>query len=151
MNILNNIFWETFVSTPCCNSCYSATKSCPTLGFPVLYYLLEFCSNSCPLSWWCYLTISSSVTLFSFCLLSFPVSEYFPMIRLFASGGQNIGASALASVIPVNIQSWFPLGLTSLIALQSKGLSRVFSGTTVRKHQFFSTQFDLFLPKLLYV
>ena len=122
-----------------------------TRGFPVLYCLLEFCSNSCPLSWWCYLTISSSVTLFSFCLLSFLVSEYFPMIRLFASGGQNIGASALASVIPVNIQSLFPLGLTSLIALQSKGLSRVFSSTTVRKHQFFSTQFDLLLPKLLYI
>jgi len=79
------------------------------------------CSNSCPLSQWCYLTISSSVTHFSFCLQSFPASEFFPMSQLFTSGGQSIGASA--SVLPVNIQGWFPLGFTDLISLVYKGLS----------------------------
>ena len=89
------------------------------------------CSNSCPLSWWCYLTILSSVALFSFWLQSFPASQSFPMSRFFASGGQNIRASA--SALPKTIQGWFPLGLTGLISLQSKGLSRVFSNTTVQK------------------
>ena len=83
------------------------------------------CSNSCPLSWWCHSTISSSVIPFSSCLQSFPASGSFLMSQLFVSGVQNIGASASASVLPVNIQDWFPLGLTSLISLQSKGLSRV--------------------------
>ena len=83
----------------------------------------------CPLSQGCYLTILSSAALFSFCLQSFPASESFPMSWLFASGGQNIGASALASVLPMNLQSLFPLGLTGLISLQSEGLSRVFSST----------------------
>ena len=96
------------------------------------------CSNSCPLSWWCYPTISSSVVPFSFCLQSFPASGSFLMSQLFASGGQTIGTSA--SVLPMNIQGWFPLGLTDLISLLSKGLSRVFSNTTVQKHQFFSAQ-----------
>ena len=86
------------------------------------------CSNSWPLSWWCHPTISSSVTPF-FCLQSFPASGSFSVSQLFASGGQNIGASA--SVLPMNIQDWFPLGLTALISLLSKGLSRVFSSTTV--------------------
>ena len=98
------------------------------------------CSNSCPLSWWYHPTIPSSVFPFSSCPQSFPASGYFPVSQLFASGGQNIGASASASVLPVNIQGWFPLGLTALISLQSKGLSRVFSSTTVWKHQFFGTQ-----------
>ena len=98
------------------------------------------CSNSCPLSWWCHPTISSSVVPFSPCLQSFPASESFPMSQFFASGGQSIGASASASVLPMTIQGWFPLGLTGLISLLSKGLSRVFSNTTVRKHQFFSAQ-----------
>ena len=98
------------------------------------------CSNSCPLSQWCYLTISSSVTLFSFCLQSFPASGSFPMSRLFTSGGQSIGASASASVLPMNIQGWFLLELTGLISLKFKGLSRVFSKTTVWKHQFSGTQ-----------
>ena len=98
------------------------------------------CSYSCPLSWWCYLTISSSAALFSFCLQYFPASGSFPKSWLFKSGGQSIGASALASVLPVNIQGWFPLGLTGLITLQFKGLSRVFSSTTTQKHQFFGTQ-----------
>ena len=93
------------------------------------------CSNSCPLSTWHYLTISSSATPCSFCLQSFPASESFPMSRLFVSGGKSISASASASVLPVNIQCWFPLGLTGLISLLSKGLSRVFSSITVLKHQ----------------
>ena len=85
------------------------------------------CSNSCPLSWWYYLTISSSVTPFSFCLQSFPAVESFPRSWLSALGGQSVRASASASVLPVNIQGWFLLWLTSLISLQSKGLSRFFS------------------------
>ena len=84
------------------------------------------------------LTISSSASLFSFCLQSFPVSGPFPVSRLFTSGGQSIVASA--SFLPVNIQGWFPLGLTGFISLQSKGLSRVFSSTTIQKKQFFSAQ-----------
>ena len=98
------------------------------------------CSNSCPLSWWCHLTISSSVVPFTSYLQSFPASGFFPMNQLFASGGQSIGASASASVLPMNIQDWFPLGWTGLISLQSKGLSRVFCNTTVQKHQFFCAQ-----------
>ena len=94
-------------------------------------------SNSCPLRWWCHPTISSSVIPFSH-LQSFLVSGPFPVSQLFALGGQNIGASA--SVLPVHIQGWFPLGLTCLISLLSKGLSRVFSSTTVQKHQFLGTQ-----------
>ena len=97
----------------------------------------EACSNSCPLNWWCHPTISSSV-FFSSCLQSFPASGSFLISWLFASGGQRIGISASASVLPMNIQSWFPLGLTGLISLLSKGLLRVFS--TVQKHQFFSAQ-----------
>ena len=93
------------------------------------------CSNSCPLSQWCHPTISSSVIPFS-CLQLFPASGSFPVSQLFASGGHNTGASALAPVLPVNIQGWFPLGLTGLISLQSKGLSIVFSSTTVWRHQF---------------
>ena len=95
------------------------------------------CSNSCPLSHGCHPTISFSVVPFSSCLLSFPASRSFPMSQFFTTGGQNIGASALASVLPTNTQDWFPLGLTSLMSLQSKGLSRVFSNVTVQKHQFF--------------
>ena len=83
--------------------------------------------NSCPSSWWCHPTISSSVTLFSSCPQSSPVSGSFPMSQLFASGGQRIGASISASILSMNIQGWFPLGLTGLISLLSKGLSRVFS------------------------
>ena len=93
-------------------------------------------SNSCPLSQWCYLNISSSTTPFSFCLQSFPISKSFSMSLLFTPDSQ--GASA--SVLPVNIQGWFPLGLISLISLQSKGLSRVLSRTTIWKHQFLGTQ-----------
>ena len=102
----------------------------PSLATPV-------CSNSCSLSQGCHLTILSPVGLL---LLpsSFPASGSFPMSQLFSSGGQSVGASASASVLPMNVQGWFPLWLTSLISLQSKGFSRVFSSTTVQKHQFFS-------------
>ena len=95
-------------------------------------------SNSCPSRQWCHPTISSSVVPFSFHLQSFPASGSFLMSQLFTSGGQSSGASA--SVLSMNIQGWFPLGLTGLISLQSKGLSRVFSNTTVQNHQFFSAQ-----------
>ena len=98
------------------------------------------CSNSCPLSQWYHPTISSSFAPFSSCLQSFPATGSFPMSQFFTLGGQSIGASASASVLPMNIQDWFPLGLTGWISLQSKGLSRVFSNTTVQKHQFFGTQ-----------
>ena len=96
------------------------------------------CSNSCPLSQWCHPIILFSITLFAFYLQSLPVSGPVPLSRLFTSGGQNIRASASASILPMNIQSWFPL--TGLIFLLSKGLQRVFSSTTVWKHQFFSAQ-----------
>ena len=104
---------------------------------PCLSLSPRVCSNSCPLSWWGHPTISSSVTLFSSCPQSFPASGSFPVSQLFASGGQSIGISASASVLPMNIQGWFLLGLTGFISLQSKGFSRVFSSTTVHKHQFF--------------
>ena len=100
-------------------------------------------SNSCPWSWWCHLTISSSVIPFSSCLQSFPASGSFQMSQFFASGGQSIGTSALTSVLPMNNQDWFPLGWTGWISLQSKGLSRIFSNTTVQNHEFFGTQFSL--------
>ena len=100
-------------------------------------------SNSCPLSRWCHPTISSSVIPFSSCLQSFPTSGSFQMSQLFTSGGQSIGVSASASVLPMNIQDWSPLGWTGWISLQSKGLSRVFSNTTVQKHQFFGAQLSL--------
>ena len=98
------------------------------------------CSNSCPLTRCYHPTISSSVVPFSSCLQSFPASGSFHMSQFFTCGGQGIGVSASASVLPMNIQDWFPLGLTSLISLQSQGLSRVFSNTTVQKHQFFGVQ-----------
>ena len=100
------------------------------------------CSNWYPSNRWCHPTISSSVIPF-FHLQSFPASGSFPMSRFFPSSGQSIGASALASVLPMNIQDWFPLGLAGLISLQSKGLSRVSSNTTVQKHQFFGAQLSL--------
>ena len=100
-------------------------------------------SNSSPLSWWCHLTISSSVIPFSSCLQSFPASGSFPMSQFFTAGGQSIGVSASTSALPMNIQDWFPSGWIGWISLQSKGLSRVFSNTTVQKHQFFSAQLSL--------
>ena len=102
---------------------------CPSLSPRVF-------SDSYPLSLWCHLTILSSAAPFPFCLQSFPASGSFPMSQFFASGGQNIGVSASASVLSMNIQVWFPLGLTGLIFLQSKG---VFSSTTIQRHQFLGT------------
>ena len=122
----------------------SVTQSCPTLYDPMHTRLPcpsptpGASSNSCPSSRWCHPTISSSVLPFSSCLQSFPGSGSFPMSQFFASGGQSIGVLASASVLPMNIQDWFPLGWTSLISLQSKGLSQVFSNTAVQKHQFSS-------------
>ena len=101
------------------------------------------CSNSCPLSQWCYLTISSSSVPFSFSLRSFLASGCFPVCWLFPSSGQSNGASASTSVLPMNIQGCFPLGLTHLISLQSKGVSKVLSSTTTQEHQFFSAQSSL--------
>ena len=98
------------------------------------------CSNSCPSSRWGHRTISSSVIPSSSHLRSFPASGSLQMSQLFTSGGQSIGVSASASVLPTNIQDWFPLGWTGWIFLQSKGLSRVFFNTTVQKHQFFCAQ-----------
>ena len=100
-------------------------------------------SNSCPLSQWCHPTISSSVVPSSFCLQSFPASGSLQMSQLFASDGQSIGVSASTSVLPINIQDWFPLGWAGWISLQSKGHSRVFSNTTVQKHQFFGALLSL--------
>ena len=126
----------------CC--CYSIAKSCLTLPphglqhtrFPCPSLSPRICLNSCPSSRWCHTTISFSVAPFS-CPQSFPSSGSFPMSQLFASDGQSIGASA--SVLPVNIQGWFPLRFTGLISLHSKGFSRVFSSTTIWKNQFFGT------------
>ena len=119
--------------------CQSTGVGC----YCLLYHQLPACSNSCPSSWWYHPTISSSVIPFSSHLQSFPASGSFPMSQFFTSGGQNTGVSASAPVLPMNIQGWFPLGLTGWISLQSKGLSRVFSNTTVQKHQFFGTQLSL--------
>ena len=126
------------------NFCWSVAQSCLTLCNPMdcstpglSFTSPRVCSDTCALSWWCHQTISSSVVPFSSCPPSFPASGSFPVSWLFASGGQSIGASTSASVLPMNIQGWFPLGLTGLISLQSKGLSRIFSNTTVQKIQNF--------------
>ena len=130
--------------------------NCSTPGFPHLDWgnfnwscspSTGAWSNSCPLSRGCHPSISSSVAPFSSYPQSSPASQSFPMIQLLASGGQSIGTSASASVLPMNIQGWFPLGFSGLNSLQSKGLSRVFSNTTVQKHQFFGTQ-PFFLVQL---
>ena len=116
-----------------------------TPGLPVHHQLPEFHSNSCPLSQWCHPAISSSVIPFSSCPQSLPASESFPMSQLFAWVGQSIGISASASVLPMNTQDWSPLWWTCWISLQFKGLSRVFSNTTVqtsiiRQSAFFTVQ-----------
>ena len=127
----------------CRNSCCSVTKSSPTLcdfkeqdRLPCPLLSPGICSNSCPLGWWCHPAISSSVVPFSSYPQSFPVSGSFQMSQFFASGDQNLGVSASASVLPMNIQDWFPLGLTSLISLLSKGLSRVFSFESISSSVF---------------
>ena len=149
----NNFIWW-FWSQTCC----SVTQSCSTLcdpmncstpDSPVLHYLLVG-SNSCPLSRWCHPTISSSIVPFSSFSQSSPSSGSFPVSRLIVSGDQSIRASASASVLPMNIQDWFPLGLTSLIFLLSKGLSRVFFSTTVQKHQVRLPGFRLFICHCLF-
>ena len=99
--------------------------------------------NPCPLSRWCHPTISSSVIPFSSCPQSFPASGSFPMSHLFSSGSQSIGVSASTSVLPMNTQDWSPLGWTGWFSLKTNGLSRVFSNTTVQKHQFFGAQLSL--------
>ena len=128
----------------------SVTQSCPTLcdpmdcstpGFAVHHQLLEL-AQTCPSSWWCHPTISSSVVPFSSCLQSFPESASFQISQFFAPGGRSIGVSASTSVLPMNIQDWPPLGWTGWISLQSKRLS-VFSNTTVQKHQFFGILLSL--------
>ena len=136
----NNQIQFSSVAQSCLTLCNP--MHCSTPGFPVHHQLPEL-AQTCPLRQGCHWTISSSVIPFSSCLLSFPASGSFLMSQFFASGGQSIGASASASALPVNIQNWFPLGLTGLISLRSKGLSRVFSNTTVQKHQFFSAQLSL--------
>ena len=134
--------------TKCC-SCFSVVQSCPFLCDPMDCSMPSFhvlspspgaCSNSCPLCRGCHPTISSSVTPFSSCLQSFPASGSFSMSWLFTSGGQSIGDSSSASVLPMNNQDWFPLGLTGYFSLLSKGLSRILSSTIVQKHQFFGAQ-----------
>ena len=129
----------------------SISQLCPTLwdpmnystpGLPVPTPTPRAYPNSCPLNRWCHPTISSSVIPFSSCPQSFPASGSFQMSQLFASGGQGIGVSALTSDLPMNTQDW-SLGWTGWISLQSKGLSRVFSNTTVQKHQFFGLQLSL--------
>ena len=129
----------------------SVAQSCPTLRPHESQHARPPCpsptpgvySTSCPSSRWCHPAISSSVIPFSSCPQSLPASESFPMNQLFTWGGQSTGASALASVLPMNTQDWSPLGWTGWTSLQSKGLSRVFSNTTVQKHQFFSAQVSL--------
>ena len=119
-------------------------RDCSTPGFPVQHQLPEFTqTHSCPLSWWCLPTISSSVVPFYSSLQYFSESGSFQMSQFFTSGGQRIGVSVWTSVLPVNIQDWSPLGWTGWISLQAKGLSRVFSNTAVQKHQFFSPQLSL--------
>ena len=132
LNSFDEGWTESEVSPFCC----WVAKKCPTLCIPVLHSS-GVCSNSCPLSQWCYLTLLSSAASSSFCLQSFPASGSFPMSCFFASGGQSTGVSASASVLPNNIKGCFLLGLAGLIFLLSEGLSRVFSSTAIRKHQFF--------------
>ena len=132
----NIIFLAQFCPTVC------SPMDCRTPGFPVLYYLPELAQTHV-YWWWCGTTISSSFISFSSHLQSFPTSGFFPMSQFFSSGGWSIGVSASASVLPKNIKDWFPLGWTCWISLQSKGLSRVFSNTTVQRHQFFGAQLSI--------
>ena len=130
--------WQWLNQICCC--CCSVAKSYPLLPHGLQHTRPTplspgVCSDSCPLSQWCYLTFSSSAIPFSFCIQSFSGSVSFPMSQLFTSGGQRI--RALASVLPMNIQDWFPFRLTGLFPMQSKRLLRVFSNTTIGKHQFF--------------
>ena len=137
---MDNQFSHSVVSDSATNGLQHARLPCPS-PTPGVY------SNSSQLSWWCHPTISFSIVPFSSCLQSFPISGSFQMSQLFASGSQSIGVSASTSVLPRNIQNWSPLRWTGWIPLQSKGLSRVFSNTTVQRHQFFGARF-LYNPTL---
>ena len=135
-----NLKWSvqfSSVAQSCPNLC--DPLNCSTPGLPVHHQLWVY-SNSCPLSQWCHPAISSSVVPFSSCPQSLPASGSFPVSQLFTWGGQRIGVSASASVLPMNTQHWSHLGWTGWISLQSKGLSRVFSNSRVQKHQFFGAQ-----------
>ena len=129
------------VAQSCLTLCNPMNLSTP--GLPVHHQLLEFAQTQRPSSRWCHPAISSSVVPFSSCPQSLPASESFPVSQLFAWSGQSIGVSASISVLPMNIQDWSPLGWTGWISLQLKGLSRVFSNTTVQKHQFLGAQLSL--------
>ena len=144
--------FDSIYSVICCSFYYSVQLSHSVVSnFLRLYGLQQSrlpcwssppraCSNSCLLSWWCHPTTSSYVIPFSSCLQSFPASVSLLRSQFLVSAGQSIGVSASTSVFPMNAQDWFPLALTGLISLQSKWLSRVYSNTTVQKHQFISTQ-----------
>ena len=149
-------FYQLIVKCPFNLFCCSVAKLCLTLcssmhcstpGFSVFPPSPSACSNSCPLSRWCHPTMSFSVVPFSSCLQSFPSSRSFPMGQIFITGGQIIGASA--PVLPMNIQGWFPLGLTGLISLQSKGLSRIFSSTSLKASVLWCSAF--FMVQLWYL
>ena len=138
-DILNFLYYmDSSIAQSCLTLCDSVQHTRPPCPSPTPRPY----SNSCPLSWWCRPTISSSVGPF-YCLQTFLASGSFQMTQLFTSRGLSIGASASASVLPLNTQDWFPLGWNGWISLQSKGLSRVFSNTTVQKHQFIGVQFSL--------
>ena len=147
--VITAIWWQRCKNTG--NTFSSVAQFCPTFWDPIDAELQASCpsptpkvySNSCPSSQWCHPTISSSIVSFSSRLQSSTPSGSFPMSQFFTSGGQSIGISASASVLPMNIQDWSPLGWTGLISLKSKGLSRVFSNPTVQKHQFFGAQLSL--------
>ena len=140
-HLLSSLYQFSSVALLCPTVCNS--MDCSTLGSPVHHQFPGACSNSCPSSQWCHQIITSSVVPFSSCLQSFPTSGSFPVSQFFSLGGQSIGVSASTSVLPMNIQDWFRLGCIGWISLQSKGLSRVFSNTTVQKHQFFGAQLSL--------
>ena len=139
----STIFPLSYTDYCCCSVAHSCLTLCSPVdcsspGFPVLHYLPELAQTHVHLSQWCHPTILYRP--FSSCPQSFPASGSFPMSWLFTSGGQRIGVSASVSVLPMNIQGWFPVGWTGLISLLSKGLSRVFSSTIIWKYQFFGTQ-----------
>ena len=129
-----------------CLCCFQSLSRVPL--FVTLWHTRFLCpqlspevwSDSCLLSWWCYLTVSFSAAQFSFYLQSFPASGSFPVSRLFASGGQSIAVSVSASLLSMNIYGWFPLGCTGWMSLHPRGLSRVFSSPTIQKHDFFGSQ-----------
>ena len=141
--------WEVFIISPSVRFSHSVmsdslwTHGLQHARLPCPSLTPRACSNSCPWSWWCHLTISSSVVPFSSCLKSFPASGSFQMNLFFTSSGQSIGVSASASIHSINIHDGPPLGWTGWISLPSKELSRIFSNTTVQKHQFFGSQLSL--------